>query len=169
MADQRRKPDATGSELFAAWIDAGTPKYRDFAEHLAQQGRYKTALTALGMIGRAASRDKWQERKTHALDEAAEAKLKEAATIDADTFIRSSRILNDRMKYATREHADAIVKMRESVRKPAPKTATTLNVTISIREKAEAIAAHLGVPVDDVLAEAEAIAAGAWDSWSPPQ
>lgn len=42
-----------------------------------------------------------------------------------------------------------------------------VDVTIQIRKKAEALAEQLGVPVDDVIAEAEAVAAGAWDTWSP--
>lgn len=125
---KQRKPDATGSELFAAWVEAGAPKYRPFAESLVQRGRYKTATTALGQIGRFASRDKWQERKEQALDEEAEAKLKEAATIDADSFLRSSKVINERLKMATREHADVIVKMRESVRRPTTKTTTDVNV-----------------------------------------
>jgi len=131
MAEQRskqRKPDATGAELFAAWVEAGAPKYRPFAEFLVQRGRYKTATTALGQIGRFASRDTWQERKEQALDEEAEAKLKEASSIDADSFLRSSRVLNERLKYATREHADVIVKIRESVRRPVAKTVADVNV-----------------------------------------
>jgi len=42
-----------------------------------------------------------------------------------------------------------------------------VNLTVQVREKAERIAAELGLPVDTVMAEAEAVAAGAWDTWSP--
>lgn len=126
--DKRRTPDATGPELFAAWIDAGTPKYREFATVLHNQGRYKSVATAFSSICAYSGRDKWQDRKANALDEAAEAKLKEAATIDADSFLRSSKVINDRLKMATREHADVIVKMRESVRRPTVKTTTDVNV-----------------------------------------
>lgn len=41
-----------------------------------------------------------------------------------------------------------------------------LNVR-QLREKAEKIAAQLGVPVETVEEEAMAVAAGAWDSWQP--
>lgn len=43
----------------------------------------------------------------------------------------------------------------------------TIDINVQIRKKAEQLAERLGVPVDDVIAEAEAVAAGAWDSWSP--
>jgi hypothetical protein len=42
-----------------------------------------------------------------------------------------------------------------------------VDVTIQIRKKAEQLAEQLGVPVADVIKEAEAVAAGAWDTWSP--
>ena len=42
-----------------------------------------------------------------------------------------------------------------------------VDVSLKIREKAESLAEHLGVPVEDVIAEAEAVAAGSWDAWSP--
>lgn len=42
-----------------------------------------------------------------------------------------------------------------------------INVTLRIREKAQRIADELGIPVETVIAEAEAVAAGTWDAWSP--
>lgn len=42
-----------------------------------------------------------------------------------------------------------------------------VNVNLVIRKKAEQLAEQLGVPVDDVIAEAEAVAAGSWDAWQP--
>ena len=44
---------------------------------------------------------------------------------------------------------------------------TDVNIVIEVREKAERLAEQLGVPVEDVIREAEAVAAGKWDSWSP--
>lgn len=170
MADGRskqRKPDATGAELFAAWVEAGTPPYRDLAPILVQRGYYKTASTAARRIATVASRDKWQERKSKALDDAAMAALEEASRIDATSFLKTSKEIAHRLKYTTSEHLDPLLKMRESVRKPVAKT-TTVNITLEIRQRAEQIAAKYGVPVAVVIEEAEAIAAGAWDSWSPP-
>jgi CRP-like cAMP-binding protein len=42
-----------------------------------------------------------------------------------------------------------------------------INVNLRIREKAQRIADELGIPVETVIAEAEAVAAGTWDAWSP--
>lgn len=44
---------------------------------------------------------------------------------------------------------------------------STVDLNIQVREKAERIAAELGLSVDDVMAEAEAVAAGTWDAWRP--
>jgi hypothetical protein len=167
MADKRRKPDATGAELFALWVDSGTPTYRDFAAILQRQGYYKTAATAARRVADIASRDKWQDRKAQALNDAAMTALEEAARIDAQSFLLTSKELARRLRYTTSEHLDSLLKMRESVRKPTPKSTTTVSITVELRQRAEQIASKYGVPVEDVIAEAEAIAAGAWDSWSP--
>lgn len=172
MAEQgerskQRKPDATGSELFAAWVEAGTPPYRELAEVLVERGRYKSVTGAFSSIGYFASRDKWQDRKAQALEEAAIACLQEAARIDATSFLKTSKEIATRLRYTTSEHLDPLLKMRESVRKPVTKT-TNVNITLEIRQRAEQIAAKYGVPVAVVIEEAEAIAAGAWDAWSPP-
>jgi hypothetical protein len=45
----------------------------------------------------------------------------------------------------------------------------TVDVNVQIRKRAEQMAEQLGVPVDDLMAQAEAVASGAWDTWSPPQ
>jgi hypothetical protein len=44
-----------------------------------------------------------------------------------------------------------------------------LSLTIELRKKAERIADELGLSVDEVIAEAEAVATGAWDAWAPPR
>lgn len=44
-----------------------------------------------------------------------------------------------------------------------------IDITIEIRKRAEKLADKLGVPVDEVIREAELVAAGSWDSWLPPQ
>ena len=42
-----------------------------------------------------------------------------------------------------------------------------IEIAFDLRKKAERIASEIGVPVDDVIAEAEAVAAGSWDAWQP--
>lgn len=46
---------------------------------------------------------------------------------------------------------------------------TDVNVTVQIRKRAEEMAAQLGITADELIAEAEAVAAGAWDTWSHEQ
>lgn len=43
----------------------------------------------------------------------------------------------------------------------------TIDLNVKIREKAEQMAEQLGIPADDLIAEAEAVAAGSWDAWLP--
>jgi hypothetical protein len=40
-------------------------------------------------------------------------------------------------------------------------------VTVQLRKKAEDMAEQLGVSADDLIREAELVAAGSWDAWSP--
>lgn len=61
----------------------------------------------------------------------------------------------------------AAIFMLKSRRRDIYGDKATVNVNVTIREKAEKMAAELGVPVDTFMAEAEAVAAGAWGSWSP--
>jgi hypothetical protein len=42
-----------------------------------------------------------------------------------------------------------------------------LDIAIEFRKKAERMADALGIPADDLIHEAEAIAAGSWDTWTP--
>lgn len=43
----------------------------------------------------------------------------------------------------------------------------SVDITVTIRKKAEQLAGQLGISADELIAEAEAIAAGSWDAWSP--
>lgn len=71
----------------------------------------------------------WKRRIAQAHAEEAEEKLHEAAILDADTYHRSSQILNERMHYATPGHTDVVIKIRESVRKPIQKAGASLDVS----------------------------------------
>ena len=160
-------PDMTpkAAAAFDEYVALGDDRSLELlAEHRVSQGRAKTIPTALTHMKQWSAKYKWPARIAAVTTRSAEAKLEEAADLDADTFLHSSRILNERMKCATREHADAIVKMRESVRRPAPKGGTAVSVTISVevRQLAERLAKDLGMSAEELLADAELIAAGAW-------
>jgi predicted amino acid-binding ACT domain protein len=91
--------------------------------------------------------------------------LKEAAELDADTFLVTSRLLNERVKMTMAVDTDHVVKVRESVRKAVPKggASVSVNVSVEVRQLAEQLAKSMGVSADELIADAEAIAAGVWD------
>ncbi len=125
MPAARTTDTPKAAEAFAAYVALGPGRtLRTLADQYVQQGRYKTAATALRIFADWSVRDRWQDRIRDVLTAEAERNLEEAAMLDAATFLQSSRLLYERMQYATREHADALVKMRESVRRPAPKLGT---------------------------------------------
>jgi hypothetical protein len=91
--------------------------------------------------------------------------LRESAELDAETFFASSvklrqDILGETVPTAT------VISIRESVRKPMPKGGAQVNVKVSveIRHLAEKLAHDLGMNPDDLIADAEKIAAGAWSN-----
>lgn len=107
----------------------------------------------------------WQERIEHAASDRAQRLLEEAAELDADTFLQTSRLLNERVKWTDAGHIDVVIKMRESVRKPAPKGGTSVNVKVSVelRQMAEQLAAQLDCDAEELIADAERIAQMEWD------
>ena len=151
---------AKAEAAFADYVALGPGRtLRALADRYAQQNRYKTASTALGILSNWSVKYAWQQRIADASSARAEQLLREAADLDAETFLASSRLLNQRMRYATRDHADAIVKMRESVRKPQPKGASVnVNVQVQVQRLAEKLAAQIGVPAEELLAEAARVA-----------
>ncbi len=72
------------------------------------------------------SRYGWQDRIARIEQQAAEQALADAAIIDAQTFLKSSQLLAERMNLSTPLHVDAVVKIRESVRKPQAQQAAVV-------------------------------------------
>lgn len=157
------KPNPQAEAAFNDYVDLGDGRSLRKLHARYRSDINPTPTKRLKTLLEWSARYRWQERIHQAEAAAAEEKLRLAATLDADTFLHSSRLLNERMRYATREHADAIVKMRESVRKPAPKGAhVSVNVSVEIRQEAERLAEKLGISADELIRDAEDIASGAW-------
>ena len=101
------------------------------------------------------------------------ARLRTEKTVDAIEQIAKARALylEHLMKpsvIAAATARDAVVVVGTLTDKHQLMTgAATSRAEVTIRQQAELMAAQLGVPVDEVLEEAQAIAAGSWDSWSP--
>lgn len=109
-----------------------------------------------------------------------------AGGISEDTFANWKRRYSDFAERATRAKSEGWVSDLALIRKAAndgdwraaaehlDRTASPyrksvdINLTV-IRERAERIAAEIGVPVDEVMATAEAVASGAWAEWQPSQ
>ncbi len=88
--------------------------------------------------------------------------LSEAAELDAETFLATSRSTTG----ASRANADkmglgSIHAIRDQVKRPASQS-PNLTVIVTIMNEAQRLAAELGISADELLADAEKIAAAAW-------
>lgn len=154
---------AKAASAFAAYIRMGPGRsLRALAHALVEQNQYKTSTTALGILNNWSTKYRWQERIAAAVTEKSERMLAQASEIDAATFLRSSELLHERLGLTLALDTDHVVKVRESVRKPAPKGgAAGVNVQVSVvlRNLAERAAAQYGLDPGQVVAEAERILA----------
>lgn len=156
---------AKAAAAFQRYVALGPGRtLRELAERDAQHGFYKNSSSALRVYAKWSSDHHWQDRLAQAASAQSERMLEEASELDADTFLLTSQLLNERVKLSTPMMSDAVVKLRESVRKPAPKGSTSVNVKVSVevRQLAEQLADRLGMSADDLIADAERIASGVW-------
>lgn len=167
MTEQADKPTETApaAEAFRDYVALGPKRsLRLLAKIYAERERYKTATTAFSVLSRWSALFRWQERLAAATSAHIDAILAEAGEVDAKTFLRTSELLAERVAMSQPLDADFLVKVRESVRKPAPRGAggvdVTVKVTLALQELAERAAAEEGFDPADVIAEAEAFLAG---------
>lgn len=126
-----RHPQETpkAAEAFSDYVALGPDRsLRNLAEQYVAQKRYRNATTAFNQLRRWSARDGWQDRITQAANAETERILHLASELDADTFLESSRKLNSRIHNLPDAEHDAIVRIRESVRKPGAKTVTSVDV-----------------------------------------
>ncbi len=98
------------------------------------QGRTEGVPTRqLSRLKKWSARYGWKARIAQVQAAAADEKLSRAAMIDADTFFRSSQLLAERMNLSTPLHVDAVVKIRESVRKPQAQQAAVGQLTTVVQ------------------------------------
>jgi hypothetical protein len=102
----------------------------------------------------------WQARIRDAATARSTEKLEQAADLDADTFLKSSVILNNSLDTQSPPEVDDVVRIRESVRKQALKGGAS--VSVEVRHLAEQLAKEMGLDAEQLIADAEKIAAGAW-------
>ncbi len=168
MADPGAQPKLRetpkAAQAFADYVAMGSSRsLRKLADRLVQQNVYKTSTAAMRSLAMWSSHYDWQDRLANAATERSDAMLKEAAELDADTFVKTSKKLNAEVENSL--EPETIIKIRESVRKPAPKGTTSVDVNVSVdvayRQTAERIARERGLNVEDVLAEADRLIAKA--------
>lgn len=161
MSEVRESPKA--AEAFSIYVRMGPGRSLTSLAHvLVERNWYKTAPTARRMVAEWSVRHNWQERLSGAITAKTEEALAKAAEIDAQSFLRSSELIAKRLSWTDAGHIDAVIKMRESVRKPEPKHAganVNLNLSVTLRAIVERVAAEQGLDPDEVLAEAEQIIA----------
>ena len=162
---QRPAESAKAEEAFADYVALGPSRsLRALAAVYVKQGRYKSETTAFNAVAHWSGKFRWQERLAEAASARSTALLEQAAELDADTFRRSSELLNERMHYSHPGDTEVVIKMRESVRKPAPKggASVSVNVSVEVRHMAERMAEELGLDAEQLIRDAEDIAAREW-------
>lgn len=146
----RETPNA--ALAFADYVAMGPGRsLRALHERYCQQDADKVPTRRFETLADWSVKYHWQERIEHAASDRAQRLLEEAAELDADTFLQTSRLLNERVKWTDAGHLDAVVKMRESVRKPAPKggTSVNVNVTVQLQQMVDRIAEEEGLTDDE--------------------
>lgn len=171
MAKTKSKPigdpamPAKAAYAFGCYVAMGPGRnLRALASILVEQDHYKTASTAFGILAGWSGRYRWQERLSAAITARTEDALAKAAEIDAQSFARTSELIADRLAVAEPAQLDAVIKIREAVRKPdaRPGAATlNLNLSVTLRSIVERVAAEQGLDPAEVLAEADRILAEA--------
>ena len=152
------KESAEAAECFAAYVAMGvTRSLRKLAAELVRHNQYKTETKALNSIARWSSQHRWQERIEQAATERSERMLREAAELDADTFLRTSRHLHRQVNDFS-SYPDTVIKIRESVRKPMPKGgAVNVSIRVEIQSIVDRIAEEDGLSDSEKQELADAI------------
>lgn len=151
-AQRKSRISPKAEEAFADYVALGPDRsYRALAAEYVKQNRYKTETTAFNAIAKWAGKYRWQDRIAEAANARSSEMLEAAAELDAGTFLETSRLLNERIGHTSPLQLDAVIKMRESVRKPAPKGGTNVNVSVSIEVErvVERIAEEDGLTEDE--------------------
>lgn len=151
-AQRKSKESPKAAEAFAAYVAMGPSRsLRKLADALVAQNRYKTTTTALNSLRTWSAEFNWQERIATAASARADRMLEEAAELDADTFLRTSQDLNRRATFIDGFKVDEMIRVRESVRKPAPKGSTNVNVnvTVQVQQIVDRIAEEDGLTEDE--------------------
>lgn len=142
MVEQGAYPEMTpkAAIAFDRYIGMGPKRsIRGLAATLVQESLYKNSASAERVLNTWSSEYQWQSRIAAAATALADARLEQAAEIDAASFLKTSELIADRLRYTTHHHLDEINLMRQAVRKPVVKIGATINVNLNliVKELAE--------------------------------
>ncbi len=160
MAGPKAQPkeSAEAAEAFAAYVTMGVNRsLRGLAQTLVGQKLYKNPGSALTVLSRWSSQHNWQARIAAAATARSDALLNEAAELDADTFLITSRHLHKQVNDFS-SYPDTVIKIRESVRKPMPKGgAVNVSIRVEIQSIVDRIAEEDGLNDSEKQELADAI------------
>ncbi len=160
MAESRAQvKDNPKAELaFADYVALGASRsLRALHAQYLQQTTSKPPAKSIETLFRWSSQHNWQGRIAAAATARSDAMLNEAAQIDADTFLISSRHLHKQVNdFAS--YPDTVIKIRESVRKPMPKGgAVNVSIRVEIQSIVDRIAEEDGLNDSEKKELADAI------------
>lgn len=141
MAEQGAFPEMTpkAAEAYDAYVSLGHRRsLRLLADELVRRTLYKSSTVAFRQVTEWSSKFGWQDRLSAAVTALADERLAQAAELDAQSFLKTSEIIAERLAYTTHDNIDMVIKARETVRKPTAKTqAMTVNINLIVQELAQ--------------------------------
>lgn len=162
MAESSAQPKNSRAEnAFLDYVNMGPSRSLELLAGSYQSRTESVPTKQVSTLKAWSTRYHWQARIANAASERSDAILREAAELDADTFVKTSQKLNKEIAHAL--ETDVVIKIRESVRKAVPKGGTSVsvgvNVTLTIeqRQMVERIAASRGLDVGEVMNELHGI------------
>ena len=122
------------AEAFDDFVSLGPSRsLRKLIASYRQRSANESPTVRFETLAEWSSRYQWQDRLVSATTALTEARLECAAELDAGSFLKTSELIADTLAYTTRHNLDAVLAIRQAVRKPTPK-GTTVNVNVLVAE-----------------------------------
>lgn len=158
----RETPKA--AEAFAAYVAMGPGRsLRKLADQLVSQNIYKSSTTAMLALKRWSVTHEWQARLRDAATARSTRMLEESVELDAESFLFTSRQINERFHVSCPVRSDELLKLRESVRTPTQKNGPSVdvgvNISLTVQQEVvlQRVAERRGLSVDDLLARSNSL------------
>jgi len=163
-AGQPPRETAKAAQAFADYVAMGpTRSLRHLADRYVQRNLYKTTTVAFRSLAEWSRIHGWQAKLSQAVTDRTLALLAEASELDAETYLAASREYRRRTGDQMIQAFDLadLHPVRDRV-KPTAGRGPGVVVNVTLLAEAQKLAAQLGIPAGDLVADAERIAAAAW-------